>query len=467
MKQFVDVAVIGSGTSGLNAFATARRNTQNVVLINGGELGTTCARVGCMPSKVLIQIAEDFHRRHVFARLGINGSEDLQIDLGKSFEQVRDIRDIFVDKVLGNSTDNLPSDILIRGYAKLLDVHTIEVNGQQIHAEKIVLATGSQPIIPAAWHAFRAKILTSDELFEQKQLPQKLAVIGLGVIGLELGQALHRLGVEVTGFEQSKQISGLTDPDIHKAALDLLGKEFPIHLGQAADLEWLANGQLKVSAGETSVVVDKILASLGRKPNLAPLGLENLGLPLDARGLPPFNPHTMQVADLPIFIAGDMTGDKAILHEAGHEGKIAGYNATQAVPVAFKRHTPLAITFCDPNIAQVGQNYRDLDLAQTVIGEISFAPVGRALIMNKNKGLLRVYANKADGRVLGASMVCVRGENLAHLIAWAIQQNLTVMDLLRMPFYHPVLEEALQAALQHALRQLDVVLDKPVELQAL
>jgi dihydrolipoamide dehydrogenase len=155
----------------------------------------------------------------------------------------------------------------------------------------------------------------------------------------------------------------------------------------------------------------------------------------------------MQVADLPVYIAGDVTGDRPILHEAGDEGKIAGYNAAHGEAVAFRRKTPLFINFCDPNICAVGARWSELDQGTTAVGEIRFAPVGRALIMGKNKGVLRVYGDRVTGRILGSEMIGPKGENLAHLICWCIEQGLTVGDLLRMPFYHPVIEEALQAAL--------------------
>jgi dihydrolipoamide dehydrogenase len=143
------------------------------------------------------------------------------------------------------------------------------------------------------------------------------------------------------------------------------------------------------------------------------------------------------------------------LHEAGDEGRIAGQNAVSEEITAFHRKTPLSITFCDPNIVQVGQTYASLDLDRAAVGQVQMAPVGRALIMAKNKGLIRVYADKASGRMLGAEMACIKAENLGHLLAWAIQQNLSVGDLLQMPFYHPVIEEALQAALYDLYSKVD------------
>jgi dihydrolipoamide dehydrogenase len=282
-----------------------------------------------------------------------------------------------------------------------------------------------------------------------------MAVIGLGTIGLELGQSLSRLGVRVTGFDRLETIAGAQDPEVLKCALELLGAEFPIHLGQAATVEEEPDGRLKVSAGDRVAVVDKVLCSIGRAPNVAGLGLENLGVELDARGLPRVDPNSMQVGSLPVYMAGDVTAFRPILHEAGDEGKIAGYNAAHGEPARFRRKTPLFINFCDPNICVVGQRWNDLDQDRTAVGQIRFAPVGRALIMGKNKGVLRVYADKSSGRLLGAEMIAPKGENLAHLICWCIEQGLGVGDLLRMPFYHPVIEEALQAALYDLYSKVD------------
>jgi dihydrolipoamide dehydrogenase len=146
-------------------------------------------------------------------------------------------------------------------------------------------------------------------------------------------------------------------------------------------------------------------------------------------------------------MAGDVSGNRMLLHEAGDEGRIAGYNASHDEIAAFRRKTPLYINFCDPNICIVGARWNELDQAGTAVGQTAFAPVGRAIIMGNNRGLLRVYGDRSSGRILGAEMIGPRGENLAHLLCWCIEQQLTVGQLLRMPFYHPVIEEALQAAL--------------------
>jgi len=466
-ERRVEVAIIGAGSAGLYTLGQVRPSGKSFVLINGGDLGTTCARVGCMPSKALIQVAEDFHRRHILGRYGVEGHKQLKIDTEEAMEHVRDMRDTFVDRVLSNSTDRLPEENFIEGYARFLDPHTLEVDGQRIRAEKIIIATGSTPIIPEPWRVFGDRIVTTDSLFELEDLPESMAVIGLGVIGLEIGQSLARMEVNVTGFDMLETIGGLDDPDVAKMAIEILGKDFPMHLSESAEIAE-ENGKLRVTAGEQSVLVDKVLASLGRRPNLGNLNIGNAEIEMDERGIPVYDRSTMQLGDSHIFIAGDVNGERPLLHEAGDEGRIAGRNAISDKITAYQRKVPLSVNFCDPNICHVGARWSELDPETTAQGEVQFAPVGRALIMGKNKGILKVYADKRSGRLLGAEMACTKGENLAHLLAWCIQQGLSVGEILQMPFYHPVIEEALQAALYDLYRHVETKNQGPItELKAL
>jgi dihydrolipoamide dehydrogenase len=467
MSRQVDVAIIGSGTAGLHALGQVKKAGKRFVMINGGEFGTTCARVGCMPSKAMIQVAEDFHRRSIFSRHAIAGGDALTLDTAEAMEHVRDLRDTFVEQVTSNSTDTMPDQVLIHGYARFVDTNTLEVNGETIRAGKIVIATGSSPIVPDAWKAFGDKIITTDALFELDSLPEKAAVIGLGVIGIEIGQALSRMGVEVTGIELSNSIAGIQDPTLQQVAIEVIGREFPLWLGHPAELR-SEGDQLRVSAGDKSVLVDTVIAAMGRMPNMAALNLAGIGIDCNEHGVPRFNPNTMQVGNVGIFIAGDATNNRQILHEAGYEGKIAGYNAARDSITAFRRKTPMAITFCDPGIASIGAGWDQLDPETTAVGEMKLATAGRALMMGKNRGMIRVYADKSTGSILGAVLMAPRAENLAHLICWAIENKQGVFDLLRKPFYHPVIEEALQSALYDLKSNIDCKSPEwPVELELL
>ncbi len=454
MEEQVDVAVIGAGSADLYAYAQVKRKTDSCVLIDGGELGTTCARVGCMPSKALIQVAEDLHRRALFAREGIDGGDQLKVNGADVMEHVQDLRDIFVDKVLSTSTDEM-GDEFIAAHARFLEPGLLLAGERRIRARRIVIAVGTSPLVPPAWKPFGERVLTTDELFELEELPQSIAVVGLGVIGLELGQALNRLGVRVTGIDQRETIGNLDDPELAQQAVQLIGKEMPLWLGQPAMVEEGEEGRLRVTAGDNRVEVEKVLVAIGRRPNLAALDPHKAGIELNQDGVPQFDPNTLQIGDLPIFLAGDANLYRQVLHEAADEGRIAGINALADKPVAFRRKTPLTITFSDPNIVMLGRHYSELDLANTVIGSVSFGLLGRALIMGRNRGLLRLYADKLSGRLLGAGLLAPHGEHLGHLLAWCVEQRLTLLQMLRMPFYHPVLEEAIQPVLRELIAASD------------
>ena len=468
MERSVDVAVIGAGTAGLAAVSQVRQANKSFVLINGGELGTTCARVGCMPSKALIQVGHDLHRRQLFDREGIEGGEGLSANLPDILEHVRDLRDILVDRVLGNSTDQMEEEFL-DGYARFVEPGRLQVGDDVIQAENIIIACGTRPVVPPAWVDFGDRIITSDTLFEQEDLPESVAVVGLGIIGLERGQALAQLGIAVTGIDQAETLAGLSDPSARQSAIEVMSRAFPLWLGHTAELRD-EEGRIRVSAGEQSVVVDKVLAAMGRQPNLDWLALEHAGIALDDQGAPSFDPATMRCGDSRVFIAGDISGSDQVLHEAAAEGRIAGYNAARDKSIAFARKTPLAITFSSPNICTVGTPYDVLDPEEIETGEMRLGPVGRALLMGANRGIIRLYADKRNGVLLGATVIAERGEHLAHLLAWCIGEKMTVLQLLRKPFYHPTMEEAIQGALKDLLQKLDLPTsppDIPPELEAL
>ncbi len=444
----VKYAIIGAGTSGLSALSAVREETDSFVIINGGHFGTTCARVGCMPSKALIQSANQFHKRKLFSEFGLKGAESLSVDDSAVLKRVRRLRDRFTGGVQSGTTDTLQDHQLIEGFAKFIGPNQLEVNGEIIEAERIIIATGSRPVVPETWLALHHKLLTSDEIFELESLPKRVAVIGLGIIGLELGQALSRLGVEVIGFEMQKTLGGLSSPKVIDEAVKILSNEFSIHLGAAAELEDTATG-VKVKLDGLSFEVDVVLASLGRRPNIDHLDLQAAGINVNERGMPAFDVNTMQIQDLPIFIAGDVNGFRTILHEAGYEGKIAVLNAMAFPEVqSYKRKTPIGIAFSDPEIGFFGESYHALDLSKCEVASFNLhRNNGRAIVMAEDHGVISLYADKQSKKLIGGEILMPHAEHFTHLLAWAVENEMTIAELVKMPFYHPVLEEAIQSAI--------------------
>ncbi len=453
MPGQVDVVIIGAGTAGLSALGHVRKRTDNFVIINDGPYGTTCARIGCMPSKLLIEAADVYHKRHHYEEMGFVQVGTVQVDGKAVLKRVRRLRDKFVSGVL-RATDNL-GDRNIAGRAKILAPDLVEVNGEQIRTKALIIATGSTPVMPGPWRKFGQRVITSSTLFEMENLPKSLAVVGLGAIGLEMAQALGRLGVEVTGFDALNTLGGISDPEVSASAIDIFRKEFPVHLESHVTLEEDGPDRILVRSDSEDVSVEKVLVSVGRKPNIAGLGLENLGVPLNGMGIPAFNQHTMQVEDLPVFIAGDVNSRVPLLAEAADDGHIAGYNSMKEKNHCFCRRTFIGIVFTHPNIAAVGTKYSNLNMDDIVIGSMDYQRQGRALCADENQGLLRLYAEKSTGKLVGAEMAVPDGEHLAHSISWAIQRGLTVFEMLELNYYHPVTEEGIRTALREAARTIE------------
>ena len=460
MKQIqADVVVIGGGTAGMGAFRNARLHTDNVYLIESHVFGTTCARVGCMPSKLLIAAAEArYHALHTDP-FGIHLDKSSIVVNGEEvMRRVKSERDRFVGFVV-EDVEAWPADKRIIGEAKFIDEHTIQIDDHtQIQADRIVIATGSRPVILPQWQALGDKVIINDDVFSWDTLPQSVAVFGLGVIGLELGQALSRLGVEVKIFGVGGMLGGISDPVVLAEAKAVFSEELDLHLDAQTEVKLNAEGKVEVQwteNGESGVyTADYLLAAVGRRPNVDRLGLENLTIQLDARGVPVAHPFTMQTSIPHIFIAGDASNQLPLLHEASDQGKIAGENAG-TYPVIHKglRRSPIGVVFTNPQIASIGLRYAQVvqrykNMECVAIGEVSFRNQGRSRVMLVNKGHMRVYAEQGTGLFIGAEIVGPAAEHLAHLLAWAHQQKMTIPQMLDMPFYHPVIEEGLRTALR-------------------
>lgn len=461
MKKIqADIVVIGGGTAGMGAFRNARLHSDNVYLIENNVFGTTCARVGCMPSKLLIAAAEARHHALHTDPFGVHLDKDSIVVNGEEvMRRVKSERDRFVGFVV-TDVEEWPADKRIMGSAKFIDEHTVQIDDHiQIAAKSFVIATGSRPVILPQWQSLGDRLIINDDVFSWDTLPKRVAVFGPGVIGLELGQALHRLGVKVEIFGLGGIIGGISDPVVSDEAKAVFGEELKLHLDAKTEVKLDADGNVKVhweQDGEKGVfVAEYMLAAVGRRPNVDNIGLENINIDKDARGVPVADPLTMQTSIPHIFIAGDASNQLPLLHEAADQGKIAGDNAGRYPNIGSGlRRSTIGVVFTSPQIGFVGLKYAQVaaqyQADEFVIGEVSFKNQGRSRVMLVNKGHMRLYAEKATGRFIGAEIVGPAAEHLAHLLAWAHQMKMTVPQMLDMPFYHPVIEEGLRTALRDA-----------------
>lgn len=463
-KRTVDVAIIGAGTAGMSAYRAARKHTDNLVMIEGGPYGTTCARVGCMPSKLLVAAADAaYDTRHADV-FGVHAGP-VSIDGKAVMQRVRQERDRFVGLVVDTVAD-FPGAHKLAGHARFVDSrHLIIDDRLEIEADRIVIATGSRPVVPDFLEQADDRLIVNDDLFDFDDLPQSVAVFGPGVIGLELGQALSRLGVRVRMFGVGGAVGPIQDDQIRDYALRTFNREFPLDPDASVTAIKRVRDGVNITfedpkQGELTEHFEYLLAATGRRANTDRLDIEKAGLELDEQGTPVFDHFTLQCGDRGVFIAGDANSDLPLLHEAADEGRIAGDNAGRFPDVrAGLRRAPLSVVFTRPQIATVGLTVRQVaERCRNcyAVGEVSFEGQGRSRVMDRNRGLLRVYGEQGSGLFMGAEMFGPAAEHIGHLLAWSAQRRLTVSEMLDMPFYHPVIEEGVRTALRDLNHKLNI-----------
>lgn len=460
-KVKAEVVIIGSGTAGMNAYRMARQKTKQVLMIEGAHFGTTCARVGCMPSKLLIAAAHVAHTVSSSAPFGVYAKE-VSVNGKEVMDRVKTERDRFVNFVLDDVNDFIAKGSTVRGWARFIDPYTIRVDDSiEIESKTFVIATGSRPNFLPEWKNLGDLVQTSDDIFYWNDLPNSVGVLGSGVIGMELGQSLSRLQVDISIYNKGYSLMGIRDPKVLQEAWNVFKEELDIYEDTQTELVRSDNGKIKVrytQSGQTEAQekeFDVILAAVGRKPNIEHLEVSNTGMELDHSGIPTYNPSTQQTSVPHIFIAGDARGGLLELHIASDEGRTAGTNAASYPEVKpGLRRSRLSIAFTSPQIMMAGSSFSILDEDCIAIGEVSFRNQGRSRVMRENKGLLRVYCDRKTRLFVGAEGIGPDLEHLGHLLAWAHQSRLTVDEMLERVYYHPVVEEGLRTALLQAQEQL-------------
>ena len=480
ISRQVDVAIIGAGTAGQNAFRAARKSTKNIVIISDDFWTTTCATVGCMPSKLLIAAANRAHEAKCSEQFGIHA--EVKIDGQQVMARVQSERNRFAGFV-EQQVESWSANEKISGRAFINKQGLIEVNNELIKADKIIIATGSTPFIPDGWtEKLGDRLLTSDTIFELTELPKSLAVIGAGAIGLELAQAFSRLGVAVTLFNRANRVAGLKDDAINTKAIACLSSELTMQLdskiagvGTYAASNHAASNHEQPTAFINYIDSDGqahewqgeyVLVATGRRNTLDQLGIEHLGVSVDDKNRPQeLDINTGKIGDLEVYIIGDANAHLPLLHVASDEGFNAGSAVCENNNDAYIRPpaVPLSIVFCEPQIMTVGMSLPEIQAAalEYVIGKVSFDNQGRSRVMGVNCGLLHIYGCKQTDKILGASMVGPDAEYIAHILAVAITNDLSVKDVLETPFYHPTILEGLRTALRDMQAQMSIPYQQP------
>ncbi|KAF7276613.1 hypothetical protein GWI33_010029, partial [Rhynchophorus ferrugineus] len=345
-----------------------------------------------MPSKVLISTANRLYDARTIDQVGL--SVKMDVDSTAVMSHVRHLRDRFTSATL-RDVDSWKPEHKISGQAKFINQNTVAVNGQHYQAKSFIIAVGSTPNIIKEWKdILNDRFLTTDQIFELPQLPKSLAVIGSGVIAIELAQAFHRLGVETTIFARSNKVGILSSPKLQDMAHEELLRELNIRFETLPEQVSLENDQIKITYHNKqsqleTIFTDYLLSATGRSSLLSTLTLEKINPAYGDVKTLPIDLQTKQLGEYPIFIVGDAFSKTPLQHEAAHEGRATVQNCLNYPQVQnIKTLAPLGIVFCSPEMAIVGQTFQQLNDAKAdfVTGFASYEKQSRALTLGKNQG---------------------------------------------------------------------------------
>ncbi len=457
MAEHFDLAIIGSGPGGyVCAIRAAQLGLKVAVVERRSTFGGTCLNIGCIPSKALLHVSERFHEAgHAFSGMGIT--------CGKPKINVADMQ-AYKDKVVEANTKGIAflfkknKITSLSGTGRILAPGRVRVTPadgapSEITAEAIVIATGSQSVSLPGIEEDEKTILTSTGALALPKVPKSLAVIGAGVIGLELGSVWRRLGAEVTVIEYLDRILPGMDGEIARVLQRELKKQgFAFHLGtkvtgvkKTKTAATLTIEPAKGGKAET-IKAEKVLVAIGRKPFTAGLGLEDIGLELDERGRIPVD-DGFETKIPGIYAIGDVIKGPMLAHKAEEEG-VAVAEILAGLPGEVNHDLIPGVVYTAPEAASIGKTEEQLkdEGVDYAVGKFNFMANGRAKAMGETAGFVKILADKRTDRVLGAHILGPMAGELIHEAAVLMEFSGSAEDLARTCHAHPTLSEAVKEA---------------------
>ena len=451
----VDLIVIGGGMAGMNATARASEADASVALIERDRVGGTCPLRGCIPSKALIRSAEIAHEMRTAGEYGVRVA-GVEVDMGAVIDRVQAI----IEKGAAGARaylESLPGVRIVTGEARFDDAGVVSVNGETLRAPRVVVATGAEPIVVPIPGLAETPHLTSTDALALRELPERLLVIGAGAIGLELGQALGRLGARVTLVESAPRLLPHAEPELADALGELLAAE-GIELLVGAAIE---RASTRPDGGPRLTVThqgrtleldgDALLLGAGRGSSVESLHLEAAGIEGDRKGVPV--DARLQTSQPGHFAAGDVLGPPfgQFTHVARRLGREAAGNALGIDPHDVDRDPGPKTIFTDPELVSVGLTEAEArEQGQEVgVGTLEFSG-GKARAWGQERGLVKVVADRSSRRILGAHILAYHAADLVHPVVVAMEAG-SADPLLDAYHVHPTLGEKVQGAARSAV----------------
>ncbi len=423
-----DLIIIGAGWAGFNAAIRARELGLKAVLIENREVGGACLNRGCIPTKALIQSAKIYGLCKKAKTFGISVNEP---QLNFSEAQVR--KDKVVSQLRAGMEFMLKGTDVLRGTARILDAHTVDLGAKKIIAKFILIAAGSKPVELKAIKFDGKKIISSDDILNLKEIPQSLLIIGGGVIGCEFAGLFSAFGSQITIVEKMPQLLPGEDKEVARKLENTFKKK-----------------GMKISTDTDAGTIDfnhyaLALLSVGRAPSIENLGLENAGINLERGRIVIDNYLRTSIPN--IYAAGDCTGKVLLAHFAGHQGRVAAENIASGgnnLKAAPAENIPSCI-FTDPEIAGIGMNEESAQAKgiEITINRFDFMGSGMARILDEADGFMKIISDKKTGQLLGASIIGPKATELIGVLTLPVQLGLGIHQLKDIVLAHPTLSESI------------------------
>ncbi|MAZ48936.1 MAG: mercury(II) reductase [Halobacteriovoraceae bacterium] len=447
-----ELAIIGSGSAAFAAAIKAVELGKKVAIIEKSTLGGTCVNFGCVPSKTLIRAAEAKHRAENIPFKGLSQSSvevDLKTLIDNKTELVESLRIGKYQSIL-DKNENIQ---LIQGEAKFKDQHVLDVDGRDISADKILIATGSSAFIPPIEGLKNVNYLTSKMAFELSELPESLAIVGGGYIALETAQMFARLGSKVTIIQRSEILSQEDDDISHwmteyfeSEGIEILNHTQVSGIKESLDsveVEFMRNGESRLKS------FSKILVATGRKPNTKGLNLEVIGLQLDKSGAVKANEYG-QTSIENIYAAGDVLSTPALVYIAAYEGNLAAENAILGNQRKANYEVVPWVIFSDPQVSGVGLNEAQAKAKgiEYDVSKLTLDNVPRAIAARDTRGFIKLLRKTGTQELIGARIIAPEGSELLMELGLMMRYKIPISDIAKELHPYLTLSEGIKLATQ-------------------
>ncbi len=446
MAEHFDLVVIGAGSAGYAAARTASALGAKVALVDKGPLGGLCILWGCMPSKALLRSGEVAHMIREARLWGVETGDvrlNFQAIMARKDRLIKGFADYRIQQIR-----ELPRTELILGHARFVGPDRVMVGDRELHAEHVIIATGSVPLVPPIPGLAEAGYILSDEALRLTVPPRSMLVIGGGVIAVELGQFYARMGARVTLVEVAPHLLPREDLDVSEALEEALQREgIALVLGVKIVRALSRNGRkvlvVERAEGTSELVADEVFVATGRAPNVTGLDLEAAQVAMVGRRIR-IN-EFMQTSNPWIYAAGDAWGGSFLVHLAIAEGEVAARNAVEHSKEAMDYRVVPNAVFTDPNVARVGPTEQECSLQgrDVVVATYPFSEHGKAEVMGGTalSGFVKLIADARSGEILGAQAVGPEAADLIHELVAVISLHGTIEQFAKIPHIHPTLSE--------------------------